>query len=160
MSLPRWADVMRDPEALLLRRYVIERAAGRVPAAEWVRYDSTLSAWLYCDEAAARASAHRRRLRRFGAPWCPVLGSRIGIAQDQALQAYFETVEVDGWSRLATAVRARPGDCLRRWRETGRRIIAAMAIHPSGDRPPPGRLAGWPARRGTGPRSLLGSGRQ
>jgi hypothetical protein len=148
---------MRDAEALLLRRYVIERTVGRVPAAEWARYEPTIGGWLYCDERSARTAQHRRRLRRPGALWCPVLGNRIEIAQDRALQADFETVDVDGWSRLAAAVRARPSDCLRRWREAGRRIIAAMAADPSGDRPPLGKLAAWPSRRGIGSRSLLSS---
>jgi len=151
---------MRDAEALLLRRYVIERAAGRVPAAEWARYEPTIGAWLYCDEWEARTAQHRCRLRRPGALWCPVLGNRIDIARDGALQAYFETVDVDGWSRLSAAVRARPSDCLRRWREAGRRIISAMAADPSGDRPPLGKLAGWPVRRGIGSRSLLGNENQ
>jgi hypothetical protein len=149
---------MCDKEALLLRRYVIERAAGRIPAAEWVRYEPALGAWLYCDERTARTAQYRRRLRKPDALWCPVLGNRIGIAANVALQAFFETIEADGWPRLAAAVRVRPSDCLRRWRESGRRIIAAMAANPSGDRPPPGRLVGWPTRRGTGLRSLLTGG--
>lgn len=149
---------MRDPEAQLLRRYVLGRAAGRIPAAEFVRLEEVapgLGGWIKCDEKTAKESEHWRRLRKPGALWCPVLGNHLGIAQDVALQAYFLTVSEDGWQRLANEVRRRPSGCLRRWRDAGRRILRASVAQTSGALPPPGRLAGWPARRGTGSRSLL-----
>lgn len=149
---------MRDPETLLLRRYVLERAAGRVPAAEYARLEEMgegIGAWIRCDRQTAQAARHWRRLRRAGTLWCPVLGSRLDIAQDAALQAFFMTIPDDDWSRLAAAVRARPSDCLRRWQQAGRRILVAAAAVAMGNPPPPGRLAGWPGQRGTGPRSLL-----
>lgn len=145
---------MRDPDAILLRRYVIDRAAGRV-ASEWSRYDEELGAWVRCTELAARSAEHWRRLRRPGTLWCPVLGNRLKIAQDMALQAYFLTIPEDSWSRLANAVRSRPRHCLYRWRETGRRILNATAVHSSGEQSPPGKLTGWPRARGRGARSLI-----
>jgi hypothetical protein len=148
---------MYDPEAQLLRRYVLERAAGRTPAAEYVRLEEVapgVGGWIRCDEKTARESEHWRRLRRPGALWCPVLGNRLGIAQDVALQAYFLTVPEGGWQRLADEVRRRPSQCLRHWRDAGRRILAASAGTTTGRPPPQGRLAGWPAHRGTGSRSL------
>jgi hypothetical protein len=153
---------MRDPEAQLLRRYVLERAAGRIPAAEYVRLEEVapgVGGWIRCDEKTARESEHWRRLRRPGALWCPVLGNRLGVAQDVALQAYFLTVPEDGWQRLANEVRRCPLECLRRWRDAGRRILAASVAQTSGALPPPGRLAGWPAQRGIGSRSLQANSR-
>jgi hypothetical protein len=60
---------MRDPEAQLLRRYVLERAAGRIPTAEYVRLEEVapgVGGWIRCDEKTARESEHWRRLRKPG----------------------------------------------------------------------------------------------
>jgi hypothetical protein len=144
----------RALETTLLRRYVLERAAGRILRKEYARYDSALDAWVRCDEAVAREALHWRRLRKPATPWCPILGPQTGIDDDDSLQAFFATFPEDGWQPLAAGVAKRPTACLREWRETGRRILDAI----SGDHPesgaPPGKLAGWPSGRGTGRRSL------
>jgi hypothetical protein len=144
----------RGPETILLRRYVLERAAGRVPRQEYARYDSSVDAWVRCDEAAARDAEHWRRLRKPAAPWCPVLGPQTDIADDDALQAFFVTAADDGWQRLAARVGKRPTACLREWRESGRRILDAVSLDHPRRAAPPGKLAGWPIGRGTGRRGL------
>lgn len=138
----------------LLRRYVIRRASGK-PASEYVRLVNLdgMAAWLECSEREARAGSRWQRVRQPSQPWCPVLGNRLGIAEDVALMAFFETVPDDDWRRHEIAVRTRPTRCLREWRETGRRLIAASRAMEAGHRTP-GKLAGWPVKRGAGPRSL------
>lgn len=144
----------RVPEATLLRRYVLERAAGRVPRKGYARYDSDIGAWVRCDEAVAREARHWRCLRKLAAPWCPILGQQTGIADDDTLQAFFETIPGDGWQRLAALVGKRPTACLREWQESGRRILDAVSNDYPRSGALPGKLAGWPMGRGTGRRSL------
>jgi hypothetical protein len=144
----------RVPETTMLRRYVLERAAGRIPRKEYARYDFDLGAWVRCDEAVARDSEHWRRLRKPATPWCPVLGPQTGIADDDSLQAFFVTVADDGWQRLAARVEKRPTACLREWRESGRRILDAVSLDHPRRVAPPGKLAWWPIERGTGRRGL------
>lgn len=143
-----------SPEVGLLRRYVLERAAGRFPRKEFARFDFDSGAWVRCDEAIARASEHWRCLRRPDTSWCPVLGSRTGIYDDDALQAYFITTQEDEWQRLATRVGKRPTACLRDWRESGRRILRAVSDDHLTYEVSLGKLAGWPQARGTGRRGL------
>lgn len=88
-----------------------------------------------------------------GRPWCPVLGNRQDIAQDIALQSYFAMADDDDWFRLEQEVRRHPRRCLSEWRATGRRLIEVARAAAAGHRAP-GRLSGWPIKRGTGPRSL------
>lgn len=141
----------------ILRRYVIERASGRRPRAEWAFYASDLGAWIRADEMTARRHEHHQRIRVDGLPWCDVLGHRTDVRDDLALQTYFLTIDPDdGWSRLAAAVREHPKRCLREWSTAGSRIIAAVSPEtapPVPDTPSP--LDGWPEKRGEGQRSML-----
>ncbi|WP_315756021.1 hypothetical protein [Bradyrhizobium sp. SZCCHNRI2007] len=140
----------------ILRRYVIERALGRTPRVEWAFYASDLGAWIRCDEMAAKRHEHHRRIRKDGLPWCEVLGHRTDVRDDEALQVFFLTLALGDWSQLAAAVREHPKRCLRDWSAAGARIIAAVSrvtgviAHEMA-----GPLAGWPASRGTGQRSML-----
>jgi hypothetical protein len=143
----------RAPETTL-RRYVLERAAGRVPRQEYVRYDSDIGAWVRCDEATARDSAYWRRLRKPAAPWCGVLSPRTDNADDDALEAFFATVPEDGWQHLAARIGKRPMACLREWKKFGRRILDAVSDDHPRSKAPPGKLAGWPIGHGTGRRGL------
>lgn len=111
--------------------------------------------WIRCDEKTAREAEHWRRFRKPGALWCPIIGNHLGIAQDAALQAYFLTVPEDGWQHLASGRGLAPDVAVPCWRDAGRRVLRTSSVQMSGALPPPGRLAGWPARPGTGPRSLL-----
>lgn len=140
----------------LLRRYVIDRAAGRAPHAEWSYLSQDIGAWILADETSARQHEHHRRVRKRGQSWCDVLGHCTVVRDDIDLQMYFATIAVDEWSRLAIDVMRRPSRCLRDWRASGSRIIAAVdptAASPSGTTSGP--LSGWPPARGTGPRSML-----
>ena len=146
---------MTDPN--LLRRYVIERASGRTPRAEWAFYAPDLGAWIRTDEMTARRHGHHKRIRTEGRPWCDVLGHRTDVADDLPLQLYFMTIDPeDGWSRLAAVAREHPARCLREWQASGKRIIAAVSPETATPVPDtPGPLDGWPVARGEGQRSLL-----
>uniref|UniRef100_A0A9E8CSZ7 Uncharacterized protein n=1 Tax=Bosea sp. NBC_00436 TaxID=2969620 RepID=A0A9E8CSZ7_9HYPH len=111
-------------------------------------------AWLRCDERAARISDRWKRMRVPGRPWCPVLGSTVDIAQDVMLQSYFATMDDTDWFRLEQQVRRHPRRCLSEWRAAGQRLIVAAQAAAAGHRAP-GRLSGWPVKRGTGSRSLV-----
>ncbi|MGB3486514.1 MAG: hypothetical protein WBA62_00280 [Xanthobacteraceae bacterium] len=139
-----------------LRRYVIEKAAGRTPRAEWALYEPSVGAWIRCDETTARRHGHHRRIRTEGLPWCDVLGHRTDVRDDEALQIFFLTVDPEGWPQLVAAVREHSTRCLREWTATGTRIIAAVSdVTTSAVSGTPGPLSGWPKARGTGRRSLL-----
>ena len=140
----------------LLRRYVIDRAAGRSPHAEWCFLASDIGAWVLADETVARRHENHRRIRQEGRPWCDVLGHRTAVRDDFVLQIYFLTISNDGWSRLATAVMRRPRRCLDDWRAAGARLIDAVETTvgiSSGT--VSGPLTDWPRARGTGARSML-----
>lgn len=137
----------------ILRRYVIDRAAGRSPHPEWSWLNPDLGAWILADETTARQHVHHRRIRREGVPWCDFLGHRTAVHDDRELQVYFETIPDDEWSRLAIAVMRHPQRSLQDWRASGARIIAAVSGTPSVSGT--GALSGWPKERGTGPRSML-----
>lgn len=142
-------------EALSLRRYLRERAAGRT-APEWVYLDPDLCAWLAADEATATAPGRAwRRVRQPCEPWCGTLGRDLTIARDDALQAVFVTYETDDlgeWRRLFLAADRNPGRCLSEWRARGRRLLAAVSGEPVSEDE---SLAGRFACRGTGKRSLF-----
>lgn len=140
----------------VLRRYIIGSAAGRSPHLEWSFLSQDIGAWILADEATARRHEHHRRIRMDGRPWCHVLGHRTDVADDEALQVYFLTIASDEWPRLAIAVMRAPTRCLRDWRASGSRIIAAVdaTAAPSGTTSS-GPLSDWPKSRGTGPRSML-----
>lgn len=141
-------------DAIALRRYVRERAAGR-SATEWVVYDESLGTWLAADEVTATTSGREwRRVRQSGELWCAVLGRDLSIAADDLLQATFATIEPDdlsAWRRLFLAAERAPSRCLTDWRARGRLLFAAVSGEPveAG-----GTLAGRFAVRGTGKRSL------
>lgn len=141
----------------ILRRYIIEKASGRTPRAEWSYYADDLGAWIRTDEMTARRHEHHHRIRVDGLPWCEVLGHQTDVRDDLALQTYFLTIDPEGgWSRLAAAVREHPKRCLREWTNSGKRIISAVSPEtapPVPDTPSP--LDGWPASRGEGQRSML-----
>lgn len=141
----------------VLRRYVIERASGRTPRYEWAFYSADLGAWIRTDEMTARRHAHRQRIRIEGLPWCEVLGHQTSVADDMPLQMYFLTLDQDDWPRLAAVAREHPKRCLREWRASGARIIAAVSDVASdvATSDVPGALDGWPAARGDGQRSML-----
>lgn len=135
-----------------LRRYVIDRAAGRIPRPEWSYYAADIGAWIRADETTARRYEHYRRVRMEGHPWCDVLGHRTDVADDTALQMFFLTIPGDDWSRLAIQVMQHPTRCLESWRAAGALILAAVDPDASASGGP---LSDWPPSRGTGPRSLL-----
>lgn len=145
-----------DRDAALLRRYVIRRSEGAYPCPEYARrvpIEGVGFAWVRCNDPTARASDRWRRMRIPGRPWCPVLGNRLDIAQDVPLQAYFAGVPDSDWFRMEQDVRRHPRRCLSAWRAAGRRLIEAARAAAAGHRAP-GRLSGWPIKRGTGSRSL------
>lgn len=147
-------------DAALLRRYVVRRSEGAYPCPEYARRISVEGVgfvWVRCNESTARASDRWRRMRIPGRPWCPVLGNRLGIAQDVELQSYFATVSDSDWFRLEQDVRRHPRRCLSLWRAAGHRLIEAALAVAAGHRVP-SRLSGWPITRGAGSRSLA-SGR-
>ncbi|RIX99127.1 MULTISPECIES: hypothetical protein [Aureimonas] len=151
------ADVLESRrEAVALRRYVREQAAGRA-APEWVIYDDRLGAWLSTSEAQATGGGRDwRRVRQPGEPWCSTLGRDLTIATDDSLQAVFATIGEDdpgAWRRLFLDVDRAPARCLSDWRARGRRLLAAVSGDPVATG---GNLAGRFAARGTGKRSLAG----
>jgi hypothetical protein len=77
-----------------------ERAAGRVPRKEY-----STGAWVRCDEAAARDSAHWPRLRKLATPWCPILGQKTGIDGALNEEGFFR---VDSHSRRPREGTQRP----------------------------------------------------
>jgi hypothetical protein len=140
----------------ILRRYVIERASGRTPRAEWAFYAPDLGAWIRTDEMTARRHEHHQRIRVEGQDWCDVMGHQTSVKNDTALQIYFMTLSGDDWPRLAAAVREHPTRCLRDWRASGTRIMAAVSPETAAPVPDtPGPLDGWPASRGEGQHSML-----
>jgi len=146
-----------DRDAVLLRRYVVRRSSGAYPCPEYARrvpIENVGFAWQRCDERAARAADRWKRMRIPGRPWCPVLGNRLDIAQDVMLQSFFAIAGDDDWFRLEQEVRRQPRRCLSEWRAAGRRLIEAAQAAAAGHRAP-GKLSGWPAKRGTGARSLV-----
>lgn len=143
--------------SLLLRRYVIRRSSGAYPCPEYARripIDGVGFAWQRCDEHAAHAADRWRRVRIRGRPWCLVLGPTLDVAQDVALQSFFATMDDAEWFRLEQQVRHHPRRCLSDWRAAGQRLIEAAQAAAAGHRAP-GKLSGWPAKRGTGARSLV-----
>uniref|UniRef100_A0A9E8CTG9 Uncharacterized protein n=1 Tax=Bosea sp. NBC_00436 TaxID=2969620 RepID=A0A9E8CTG9_9HYPH len=145
-----------DRDAVLLRRYVIRRSSGAYPCPEYARRIEIdgIGAWQRCDERAARAADRWKRMRVPRRPWCPVLGNRLDIAQDLALQSFFAIADDADWFRMEQDVRRHPRRCLAEWRAAGHRLIVAAQAAAAGHRAP-GKLSGWPPKRGTGPRSLI-----
>lgn len=153
MSTPTAALESRR-DAIALRRYARERAAGR-SATEWTVYDASLGAWLAADEVTATTSGRDwRRVRQPSEPWCSILGRDLSIASDDELQATFATLaddDLSAWRRLYIAADRTPSGCLAEWRVRGRRLLAAVSAEPGSAA---GTLAARFADRGTGKRSL------
>ncbi|WP_295808474.1 hypothetical protein [uncultured Nitratireductor sp.] len=119
-----------DGEAHALRRYVAARAHGRM-APEFARYDPALGGWVAADraEAAGRCDGKRfMQARRPGLPWCPWLGLDTRIAEDHALQAFFElhAAESHDWQRLFKEVSRNRQKAFREWRRRGREAISRV----------------------------------
>ncbi len=145
-----------ERDGALLRLYVIRRSSGAYPCPEYARrvpIEGVSPAWVECDEPAARGSDRWNRMRIQGRPWCRILGTRLNIVQDIALQSFFATATDDDWLRLEQEVRRHPRRCLSAWCAAGHRVIEAIRAAAAGHRAP-GRLSGWPIKRGTGSRSL------
>ncbi|MBZ9705341.1 hypothetical protein LB543_01180 [Mesorhizobium sp. ESP7-2] len=126
-----------DGEAHALRRYVASRAHGR-PHPEFSRYDSTIACWVASDEAEAvgRCDGKRfRQVRRPGLPWCRWLGPETVIAEDHALQAFFElhASEQHDWNRLLKEVSRARHRALRDWHRRGREILHRIRIQETCD---------------------------
>ncbi|PRD44379.1 hypothetical protein C5748_07310 [Phyllobacterium phragmitis] len=118
-------------EAHALRRYVAARAAGRTYP-EYSRYDAALGCWVASDAAEARGRCDGkafRQIRRPGLPWCAWLGQDVRIAEDHALQSFFEAYATEGhdWQRLLHEVSRNRHAALRDWRRSGREVIARVS---------------------------------
>lgn len=116
-----------------LRRYVRDRAAGRV-AAEYARADRVdgIAVWIGCHASNVDRldGKNYRRIRIPGEPWCPVLGRDTSIAGDRELQAFFTLTEAESdphtWTQLYAEVTRNRLAALRRWRSRGRAILAKL----------------------------------
>ncbi len=122
--------LVSDGEAHALRRYVVARAQGR-PMAEFSRYEPAIACWIASDgtEAAGLCDGNRfRQVRRPGLPWCPWLGLDPSIAEDHALQTFFELQATDAhdWNRLLKEVTRDRRRALREWRRQGRAAVARL----------------------------------
>ncbi|RWQ16132.1 hypothetical protein [Mesorhizobium sp.] len=121
-----------DDMANALRRYVVARAHGR-PSPEYARYDPSIACWVASDEpeAAGRCDGRRfREVRRPGLPWCSWLGAETVIAEDHALQSFFElhASEPHDWNRLLKEVTRNRRRALRDWQRKGCLILARLRV--------------------------------
>ncbi|TPL45327.1 hypothetical protein [Mesorhizobium sp. B2-4-6] len=122
--------MIEQDEAHALRRYVRNRTAGR-PAPEYARFDPVIQGWLESNEteAAGRCDGRAfRQVRRPGLPWCEWLGLDTRIAEDHALQAFFELRAKEGhdWLRLLKEVARNRQAALRDWRREGFGILSRL----------------------------------
>jgi hypothetical protein len=147
-------------EAHALRRYVRNRAHGR-PAPEFARFDAHIQGWVESNEteAAGRCDGKAfRHVRRPGLPWCEWLGLDTRIADDHALQAYFQlhAKEAHDWNRLSKEVDRNRRAVLRRWHLEGLGILTRVrAQEATGEAAPlMSVLADEFRTRGRGMRSL------
>jgi hypothetical protein len=90
--------------------------------------------------------------------WCSYLGADTSIAEDSALQAYFEhyATEPHDWNLLKSEIEDGREKALRTWRSRGRAILARAHAEREGDEVKPALnpiLAAF-LTRGTGRRSL------
>jgi len=155
--------LIEQDEAHALRRYVRNRAHGR-PAPEYARFDSFIGGWVESNEteAAGRIDGKAfRRVRRPGLPWCEWLGLDTRIADDHALQAYFQlhAKEAHDWNRLFKEVDRNRRQVLRRWRLEGLGILSRLRAQEAAEArqavPLPSSLADEFRTRGRGMRSLV-----
>ncbi|RWC46102.1 MAG: hypothetical protein EOS55_18300 [Mesorhizobium sp.] len=121
-----------DGMANALRRYVVARAHGRTYP-EYSRYDPSIACWVASDDAEAvgRCDGKRfRQVRRPGLPWCRWLGTDTALAEDHALQAFFElhASEPHDWNRLLKEVSRDRRRVLRDWQRRGREILARLRM--------------------------------
>jgi hypothetical protein len=147
-------------EAHALRRYVRNRAHGR-PAPEYHRFDHAVGCWVESNatEAAGRLDGKAfRQVRRPGLPWCDWLGLDTRIADDHALQAFFElrAKEPHDWNRLLKDVERNRRQVLRKWRLEGLGILSRLRQQEAAGQAAPLRssLADEFRTRGRGMRSL------
>jgi hypothetical protein len=145
-----------------LRRYVRNRATLR-PAPEFARFDAHIQGWVESNEteAAGRCDGKAfRRVRRPRLPWCDWLGLDTRIADDHALQAFFQlhAREPHDWNRLLIEVGRNRRAALRKWRLEGLGILSRLRQQEAAEArqavPLPSRLADQFRTRGKGMRSL------
>ncbi|MBN9244295.1 MAG: hypothetical protein J0I98_16030 [Mesorhizobium sp.] len=153
--------MIEQDEAHALRRYVRNRAHGR-PAPEFVRFDSFIQGWLESNETEAVGRCDGkvfRQVRRPGLPWCDWLGLDTRIADDHALQAYFQlrAKEPHDWNHLFKEVDRNRRQALRRWCLEGFRILALIRAQEAAGQAAPllSPLADEFRTRGRGMRSLI-----
>lgn len=147
-------------EAHTLRRYVSARAHGRTYP-EFARFDPATQCWVESNatEAAGRCDGKAFRLVRCpGLPWCRWLGLDARIADDHALQAFFElhAREPHDWQRLFKEVTRNRRQALRNWRREGLAILSRVRMQEAlgPDIRLPSTLADEFRRPGRGMRSL------
>lgn len=157
--------MIEQDEAHALRRYVRNRAHGR-PAPEYARFDSFIGGWVESNqtEAAGRCDGKAfRHVRPPGLPWCEWLGLDTRIADDHALQAFFElrAKEPHDWNRLLKNVERNRRQVLRKWRLEGLGILSRLRQQEAAEArqavPQPSRLAEKYRVRRPGMRSLMQS---
>lgn len=152
--------MIEQDEAHALRRYVSARAAGRTYP-EYARFDAHIQGWVESNatEATGRLDGKAfRQVRRSGLPWCEWLGLDTRIAEDHALQAFFElrAKEPHDWNRLLKEVERNRRQVLRKWRLEGLGILSRIRAQEAAgpDVHLPSRLADEFRTRGRGMRSL------
>ncbi|MER8390887.1 hypothetical protein NKH10_03065 [Mesorhizobium sp. M1340] len=141
-------------ESHALRRYVSAHAHGRTYP-EFARFDPATQCWVESNatEAAGRCDGKAFRLvRRPGLPWCPWLGLDARIAEDHALQTFFElrAREPHDWQRLFKEVTCNRRQALRNWRREGLAILSRVRMQEAHGPtcaclPPSPRSSGCPA---------------
>ncbi|WP_296740461.1 hypothetical protein [Mesorhizobium sp.] len=122
--------MIEQDEPHALRRYIRNRAHGR-PAPEYHRFDHALGCWIESNETEADGRLDGkafRQVRRPGLPWCQWLGRDTRIAEDHALQAYFElhAREPHDWQRLFKEVTRNRRRALRDWQREGLGLLARL----------------------------------
>jgi hypothetical protein len=140
---------------------VSARAHGRTYP-EFARFDAHIQGWVESNatEAAGRCDGKAfRQVRRTGLPWCEWLGLDARIAEDHALQAFFElrAKEAHDWNRLFKEVSRNRRQVLRRWRLEGLGILSRVRAQEAAgpDVRLPSTLADEFRMRGRGMRSLI-----
>ncbi|MER8547951.1 MobA/MobL family protein [Mesorhizobium sp. M1169] len=141
-------------ESHALRRYVSAHAHGRTYP-EFARFDPATQCWVESNatEAAGRCDGKAFRLvRRPGLPWCPWLGLDARVAEDHALQTFFElrAREPHDWQRLFKEVTCNRSQALRNWRREGLAILSRVRMQEAHGPtcaclPPSPRSSGCPA---------------
>lgn len=121
-----------DEMANALRRYCYARAHGQTYP-EFSHFKTEIECWVASDATDAKGQCdgrHYRQERRPGLPWCRWLGRDTIIADDHALQSFFESraTEPHDWNRLLKEVGRNRRTALRDWQRQGREILARMRV--------------------------------